>query len=50
MKTFIYNQPSELDRIYRYQKGYRVLCDDCWWIGLDENYDQSPDCNSDRLE
>jgi|APSaa5957512622_1039677.scaffolds.fasta_scaffold285071_2 hypothetical protein len=50
METFSDFDPNELDRIRWYQKGYRVICNDCWWVGLDEEHDQCPDCNSDRLE
>jgi hypothetical protein len=50
MKTFFYNHLSELDRLRWYKDGYRVFCNNCWWIDLDENYDQCPDCNSDMLE
>ena len=50
MDTFSDFEPSELDRIRWHQKGYRVLCNACWWIGLDESHGQCPDCNSDRLE
>jgi hypothetical protein len=42
--------PSELDRTRWYKHGYRVLCDNCWWIGADNNYDECPECFSDRLE
>jgi hypothetical protein len=50
MDTFSDFEPSELDRFCWYNKGHRVLCNACWWIGTDENRDQCPDCNSDRLE
>ena len=50
MDTFSDFEPSELDRFCWHQKGYRVLCNACWWIGLDESHGQCPECNSDRLE
>jgi hypothetical protein len=50
MEAFIDFLPSDLDRLKWYYQGYRVLCNSCWWVGLDEDYDQCPDCNSDRLE
>jgi|APSaa5957512622_1039677.scaffolds.fasta_scaffold107932_1 hypothetical protein len=50
MNSFQRYLPGELDRIIWYRKGYRVLCNNCWFVGQDENYDYCPDCHSDRLE
>ena len=50
MESFIDIQPSLIDRFRWFFKGYQVLCNNCWWVGPDENHDQCPDCGSDRLE
>jgi hypothetical protein len=50
METFFNYQSSELDRIRWYNEGNRVLCNNCGWIGPDEEHDHCPVCNSDRLE
>ena len=50
MTTFTDFQPNELDRFRLYNQGNRVFCNKCWWVGADDNYDQCPECFSDRLE
>jgi hypothetical protein len=50
MTTFIDFNPSILSRIRWHQKGNQVFCNSCWWVGADKNYDQCPECFSDRLE
>ena len=50
METFIDFEPNKIDRFRWYRNGNRVLCNSCWWKAPDENHDQCPDCNSDKLE
>jgi hypothetical protein len=49
METFSDFEPSVLNRIQWYKQSNRVLCDNCWWVGLDDEHDHCPDCNSDHL-
>ena len=48
--TFSDFQPSKIDRFRWRQKGYKVFCSDCWWIGKGEDYDYCPDCRGESLE
>ena len=50
METFIDFLPSDIDRFRWFKNGNRVFCNVCWWVGPDEDYNECPDCNSDRLE
>jgi len=48
-QTFSIVQPETLQMIKWIEEGNEVFCEDCWWIGPDNNYDICPDCNSFRL-
>lgn len=50
MSLFRDHSPNALTRFAWYQKGFRVLCSDCWFMGEDIDYDNCPDCNSDKIE
>jgi hypothetical protein len=49
-ESFIDIQPSEIDRLRWYKQGNRVFCNNCWWVGADNNYDQCPERYNNKLE